>query len=227
MIDIEVSIDPELRPAAPDLALGLVCASVQVREYDERLWSQMNSLIAGIQQKYDLAALPEVPEIRALRRAFRATGKEPSRYRGSQESLFRRILQGKGLAPINTVVDINNFLSLESRHSVGCYDLAKVCGPVTFRVGRPGESYKPVGKEPVNVAGLPVFADRDGPFGSPTRDSERTMVTLSTVETMMVIISFSGRQGLAEFTRRAADLLKAHASADGVRIWVLEGWTGT
>ena len=221
---MELSIDPELRQAAPDLALGLVCASVQVTQHDERLWSQIGGRIDEIRRTQELSTLPDLPEIRALRRAFRATGKEPSRYRGSQESLFRRIFQGKGLLAINTVVDINNLISLESRHSVGCYDLARVRGPVTFRVGKPGESYKPVGKEPVNVAGLPVFADLEGPFGSPTRDSERTMVTLNTSEIMMAIISFAGRDRLEEFGQRTAELLRMHAHADSstLKTWVVE-----
>jgi DNA/RNA-binding domain of Phe-tRNA-synthetase-like protein len=155
-----------------------------------------------------------LPEIQGLRRAFRASGKEPSRYRGSQESLFRRILQGKGLFAINTVVDINNLVSLESRHSVGTYDLAPISSPIIFRVGGPGESYQGIGKDPIDVAGLPVFADREGPFGSPHRDSARAMVTLSTREIMMVIISFAGSHRLAEFVQRAVELLCMHSQAN-------------
>jgi DNA/RNA-binding domain of Phe-tRNA-synthetase-like protein len=211
---MELSIDPELRQAAPNVALGVVCASVQVTEHDERLWSLINRRAGEILRTQSLATLPEVPEIKALRQVFRATGKEPSRYRGSQESLFRRILQGKGLDSINTVVNINNLISLESRHSAGCYDLARVRGPVTFRVGRPGESYPGIGKEAINVAGLPVFVDRDGPFGSPTRDSARAKVTLSTTEVMLAIISFAGSHRLDEFVQRAVELLQTHAQAD-------------
>ena len=46
---------------------------------------------------------------------------------------------------------------------MGCYDLAQVHGPVTFRVGQPGESYPKIGQEVINVAGLPVFTDRMDP----------------------------------------------------------------
>jgi DNA/RNA-binding domain of Phe-tRNA-synthetase-like protein len=162
----------------------------------------------------DLQQLPDLPEIKGLRKAFRMTGKEPSRYRGSQESLLRRILQGKGLFEINTVVDINNLLSLESRHSVGTYDLAHISGPLIFRVGKLGETYQGIGKDPIEVAGLPVFADRDGPFGSPHRDSARAMVTLNTKEIVMVIISFAGSHGLKEFVQRAAELLCLYSQAD-------------
>ena len=47
-----------------------------------------------------------------------------------------------------------------------------------FRAGRAGETYKGIGKYDLNLEGLPVFCDAVGPHGSPTSDSERTMVTL-------------------------------------------------
>ena len=213
-ISVELSIDPELRRAAPNLALGVVCAAVQTREHDEPLWSLITRRADEILRTQSLEALPDLPGIQALRKVFRATGKDSSRYRGSQESSFRRILQGKGLVAVNTIVDINNLISLESAHSVGCYDRARIRGPVTFRVGQPGESYQKIGKEPINVAGLPVFADLDGPFGSPTRDSDRTRISLETTEILMAIISFAGSNRLAEFAQRAAELLRLHASAD-------------
>jgi DNA/RNA-binding domain of Phe-tRNA-synthetase-like protein len=211
---VELAIAPELREAAPHLALGVVCAAVQVAEHDERLQVLIQECIDGIVQTLDLPKLPDLPEIHELRKAFRAAGKEPSRYRGSQESLFRRILQGKGLFAVNTVVDTNNLVSLESRHSVGTYDVAQIANPVIFRVGKPGENYQGIGKDPIDVAGLPVLADRDGPFGSPHRDSARARITLSTREIMMVIISFSGLHRLPESVQRAVDLLCMYCGAD-------------
>jgi DNA/RNA-binding domain of Phe-tRNA-synthetase-like protein len=60
-----------------------------------------------------------IAEIKAVRDGYRAIGKDPSPYRLSQEALLRRVLQGKGLCKINTVVDANSLISLRSRHSVG------------------------------------------------------------------------------------------------------------
>jgi len=160
-----------------------------------------------------LEALSNMPQIKALRDVYRALGKDPSRYRGSQESLLRRVLQGKGLFRINTVVDINNLISLESGHSVGCYDCSHIHFPVTFRIGEKGESYKGIGKESINLDGLPVFADDNGPFGSPTSDSERAMITLSTRKLLMVVITLFGSEHLQLYTERAATLLMRYAKA--------------
>ena len=82
-------------------------------------------------------------------------GKDLSRYRGSAEALLRRVLSGKGMYKINTVVDINNLVSLKTFHPIGSYDLEKIKAPLTFRAGRPGESYKGIGKEVINVEQLP------------------------------------------------------------------------
>ena len=78
--------------------------------------------------------------------AYRALGKYPSRDRGSQESLLRRVLQGQGLYTINTVVYINNLVPLESSHSVGCYDCSHIHFP-SFSELVIGESYKGIGKQ--------------------------------------------------------------------------------
>ena len=56
----------------------------------------------------------EIPNIKESRAAYKAFGKDPSRYRVSSEALIRRIGQGKGLYEVNTVVDVNNLISIES-----------------------------------------------------------------------------------------------------------------
>ena len=68
----------------------------------------------------------KLPPIKALRDAYRALGNDPTRYRGSNEALVRRITQGKELYRVNTVVDINNLISLETLHSAGTFDLEHV-----------------------------------------------------------------------------------------------------
>ena len=71
-----------------------------------------------------------------------------------------------------------------------------------------------IGKESINLDGLPVFADENGPFGSPTSDSERAMITLSTRKLLMVVITFSGSEHLQLYTARAATLLMRYEATD-------------
>jgi DNA/RNA-binding domain of Phe-tRNA-synthetase-like protein len=89
-----------------------------------------------------------------------------------------------------------NLVSVESRLPIGLYDLAHVEGAIEFRAGRAGETYKGIGKYDLNLEELPLFADAQGPHGSPTSDSERTMVTDATKRVLAIIISFSGASAL-------------------------------
>jgi DNA/RNA-binding domain of Phe-tRNA-synthetase-like protein len=210
---MQVSIDPQLKQAVPGLALGIIRTSVHVSAKNPDLWTKMTSRAEALAGSLTIGAIADLPHVKALRQGYRAIGKDPSRYRGSQESLLRRILKGQGLYQLNTVVDVNNLVSLHSMHSVGSFDLGRVHGDITFRIGRPGESYKGIGRDMINVSELPVFADELGPFGSPTSDSERTMVTLDTVSLLMVITSFAGAAGLADNVDYARSLLQAYAKA--------------
>lgn len=215
---IQISIDSELKKAAPHLTLGLVQAPVQVTKHDDVLWEKINPCINQITTELSLETLTEVPEIKALRDAYRAIGKDPSRYRGSQEALFRRILQGKGLYKINTIVDINNFVSLQSRHSVGSYDVERLSPPVIFRIGKSGEQYKGIGKEMINIEGLPVFTDTNGPFGSPTSDSERAMIQLDTKQVLMVIIAFADDPRLSTHLELIGDFFETFAKSQKAQV---------
>jgi len=138
-------------------------------------------------------------------------GKDPSRYRGSAEALLRRLASGKSLYFINNLVDVNNLVSLESFLPLGSYDSGKIMGQIVFRIGRASESYKGIGKDLINIADLPVFADSMGPFGSPTSDSERTMITKATKDFATMIISFSDTSDLNAWAERTLELLEKHA----------------
>ena len=163
-------------------------------------------------------AVLDATQIAATRSAYKALGKDPARYRGSAEALLRRILAGKGLPQINAVVDVINMVSVESRLPIGLYDLARVSGDVVFRAGRAGETYKGIGKYDLNLEGLPVFSDALGPHGSPTSDSERTMVTDQTKRVLAIMVSFAGQEGLAIWAQRMIDLLERHASGQNCEL---------
>ncbi len=222
--NLVVSIDDSLKRSIPGLALGIVQAPVHVTKHDDALWSEINSRIETVSLTLTLNNLPLMPQVKAVREGYKSLGKEASRYRGSAEALARRILQGKGLYRINTVVDLNNLVSLETLHPVGSYDLDRLTSPIVFRVGAEGESYKGIGKETINIASLPVFVDANGPYGGPTSDSERAMISEGTKNLMLVIISFVGAEGLKEQVDRAAQLLMSYAEApsDQVTTFIIE-----
>lgn len=214
---LAIQIDAELKEASSSkLALGVLQAAVTVSPYDQALWREINECVSQLASTA-LEGIAAMTPVQALRETYKALGTDPSRYRGSNEALLRRIAQGKGLYKINTVVDINNLISLESRRSVASYDRTKVGEQIVFRCGSEGESYEGIGKGAINVNGLPVFADEQGAFGSSTSDSQRAMITPQTTQLLMVIIAFDGMQGLREQLARATRLLEKYAAARGVR----------
>ena len=216
-----LSIDPALTQKCPRTALGLVTAHVRVEENSPALLDEMQQCERAILALPEPRALLESSKILATRAGYKALGKDPARYRGSAEALIRRILSGKHFPRINTVVDIINLLSVESRLPIGLYDLAQVKGALSFRVGRAGETYKGIGKYDLNLEDLAVFSDDLGPHGSPTSDSERTMVTLATTRVAAIIISFGGSDGLQESCDRLAALLAAYAAGAGVHVEIV------
>ncbi len=211
-----VTIDPAVKLKCPRTALGFLTARVITQETPAVLREELKTRETEILHLPDPRALLESAKIQATRAGYKALGKDPARYRGSAEALLRRILGGKGFPLINSVVDIINFVSVESRLPIGLYDLDHVKGDMVFRPGRAGETYKGIGKYDLNLEDLPVFADGEGPHGSPTSDSERTMVTPATTHIAAILISFGGAEGLDASCRRMADLLQKHAQGHDI-----------
>lgn len=213
---LKVSIDAELKAKCPRVALACVTADVETGATPEGLDDELRVSEEKVLKLPEPKAVLESAAILTTRAGYKALGKDPARYRGSAEALLRRVIAGKGLPRINNVVDVINYVSVESRSPVGLYDSAQVQGDIVFRGGRAGETYKGIGKYDLNLEGLPVFCDALGPHGSPTSDSERTMVTLATKQVIAIIISFGGAETLQRWGQRMTELLQQHASGKNI-----------
>jgi DNA/RNA-binding domain of Phe-tRNA-synthetase-like protein len=217
-----VTIDAALKAKCPRTALGCVMAHVEAAASPEALIDVMRTREIEIQNLPHPRGVLASPQVEATRSAYKALGKDPARYRGSAEALLRRIVAGSGLPQINAVVDAINLVSVESRLPVGLYDLAQVQGDIVFRRGRAGETYKGIGKFDLNLDGLPVFCDSAGPHGSPTSDSERTMVTAETKRVLAIIVSFGGAEGLERWAQRMSELFSQFAAGKEIKIQVIQ-----
>jgi DNA/RNA-binding domain of Phe-tRNA-synthetase-like protein len=123
----------------------------------------------------------------AVRTMYKRIGLDPTKTRPSNEALLRRVLKGQPLPRVNAMVDVINWCSVEFQLPYGLYDLAHIVGPVTLRIGRDGEEYAGIRKDVVHVSGRMTLIDDLGPFGNPTSDSARTMVTTATTDALVVI----------------------------------------
>ena len=161
--------------------------NVTVLEHDERLDAPLAR--AAEQARTADQAADVTAAVRAM---YRRVGIDPTKTRPSSEALLRRIRKGDALPRINTLVDIVNWCSLESQLSFGLYDRSHIRGAVTLRLGLNGEEYAGIRKDVVHVGGRLTLADDEGPFGNPTSDSARTMVTPSTTSALVVIFAPAG-----------------------------------
>lgn len=177
---------------APDLAgvvrpAASVVDDVSVVEAEARLDGPLADATVSMRTK------PEpVDTIAAVRAMYRRVGIDPTKTRPSSEALLRRVRKGGDLPRVNSLVDIINWCSLESQLPFGLYDRAAIEGPVTLRIGLEGEQYAGIRKDTVHVAGRLVLADALGPFGNPTSDSARTMVTTATTRALVVVFAPAG-----------------------------------
>jgi DNA/RNA-binding domain of Phe-tRNA-synthetase-like protein len=178
---VSADVEAIVRPGA------FAIDDVVVRERDERLDEAMTSAEAALRKASDLS-----DRIAAVRTMYKRVGIDPTKTRPSSEALLRRVKKGDALPRINTLVDVINWCSAEVQLPFGLYDRDRIEGDVTLRLGQAGESYPGIRKDDVHVAGRLTLADSRGPFGNPTSDSARTMVTTATTKALVVIYGPAG-----------------------------------
>jgi DNA/RNA-binding domain of Phe-tRNA-synthetase-like protein len=182
-VSLAISIAPELAGKA---RLGvLTIEGVRVKGEDPALAAEIEAAAAELRNLYGGGRSAEVPGASDARALYKALGLDPTKTRPSNEALLRRVLKGEALYRVNTLVDALNLCSLRAQLPFGLYDLAHVRPPVVLRNGRAGEGYEGIRKGPVSVEGRPTLADEAGPFGNPTSDSARTMITTATTATFV------------------------------------------
>lgn len=219
----ELRIDEEMKKLWPATRVGCLQYRVKVEKKNEELWKYLKKdIFRKTKDEIFDYGVNEIPNIKESRAAYKAFGKDPSRYRVSSEALIRRIGQRKGLYEVNTVVDVNNLISIESGFSAGSYDVEKLGDRLVFRIGKKGETYQGIGKDEVNIEALPVLSDEEGAIGSSTSDSRRAMITEDAREVLTLIYSFSDNQDLEKAMESGKKYLEAYAKAEDVQGWIVE-----
>ena len=179
---------------------------------------EMERLASEITSRYAVSDINSIPAIAATRKAYKACGKDPNRYRPSQEQMMRRIVRGLGLYYVNSLVDAGNMLSLLTGCSVGCFDADKIDGDtISLGIGREGEPYQGIGRGELNIAGLPVFRDNTGGIGTPTSDNERTKLSLHTRRLLVTVHLFDPGIRTDEVIRLFNDIFFLFGNARDIR----------
>lgn len=177
----KASVEGAIFDVAPDYNMIYLEADVQNQASDDALRQEMMEAEQDIKARYEVSQINKIPAIAATRAAYKALGKDPNRYRPSQEQLMRRVVRGLGLYYIDSLVDTGNLISLLTGWSIGIFDRDKIQGnQLTLGVGQADEPYEGIGRGPLNVEGLPIVRDAVGGIATPTSDNERTKIDADT-----------------------------------------------
>ena len=214
---MEIIVSKEIETVCPTFVGACVEAQVVNTPYCQELWDEIHEWRKKYKATLTTESLKEMSGIAATRKVYRACGKDPSRYRPASEALIRRMLQGKALYQIDTLVDLVNLASIAYGYSIGGFDADKFEGnTLTLGVGKAGEPYEGIGRGTINIEGLPVYRDQIGGVGTPTSDNERTKMELKTTHLVVLINGYDGSEDQvranAEFIQT---LLRKYCQSDG------------
>lgn len=216
-----VSIAPDFARLCPHFSMAIIEAKVQNFPTDQLLKREMDRLTAQVALTTQLDQIKQMPSIHYTRAAYKLCGKDPNRYRPAAEQLRRRIVKGLGLYWVNQLVDLGNLVSIATGYSLGVFDADTVQGDITLRIGSACDHFEGIGRGVLNVEGLPIYEDALGSFATPTSDSERSKVELSTRNTLIFINNYvpqeeGGSTLLVEAMEQTCELLKQFAKASDV-----------
>lgn len=216
---MQITLSSQITETCPQLQVGIILCAVKNTKPDAGLWEEINLAAEEFKATNSIDKINKIPSILATRKAYKAFGKDPNRYRPSAEALCRRIVKGMDLYKINTLVDLINLVSIRTGYSIGGFDADKIQGNVCLSVGTKEDVFEGIGRGLLNIEGLPVYRDAVGGIGTPTSDNERTKLSLDTTNLLMIINGFSGAEGLQEAMNLAVCLLEKYASASNFSIY--------
>ena len=192
---MNIIVTSEIKELCPGFVGAAVTGQVTNSCSDAALWTEIDTLGKKYRTSLTTETVKLMPGIEATRRIYRACGKDPSRYRPAAEALIRRMLQGKPLYRIDTLVDLINLASIAYGYSIGGFDADKLAGDtLTLGIGKEGEPYEGIGRGTINIAHLPVYRDLIGGVGTPTSDNERTKIDIGTRHVLAIINGYDGNE---------------------------------
>jgi DNA/RNA-binding domain of Phe-tRNA-synthetase-like protein len=211
---MSLKIDSELSTRFPDLtALTLHIDGVKVQKRDDELEKFKLEVMSQVRKEYDLDAVKDQPTFRAYRDFFWRNGIDPTKIRPAVEALIRRILAGKTLPCINTLVDAYNLASIKSRIALATFDADKLEGDLLMRFAEEGEQFIGIGmKKPLILRGGEIVVSDNEKLVAvyPYRDADNTKVTEKTENITIVVCGVPGipEEALENASRITVDYIK-------------------
>ena len=166
--------------------------NTDLEEFKKRKQEEIRQKIKSLEEVKNLSIF------RAYRNFYWKVGVDPTKTRPAGEALTRRILGGKDLPTINTLVDSYNIASAESFVAIAAFDLASVSkDSLLMRRAKVGESFLGIGMNAhIKLSGVEVvIEDQDNSnliAVYPYRDSDASKVTEKTRDVLMMMCGVPG-----------------------------------
>lgn len=193
---MRLKIDPELKTRFPDLnVLLLQIDGVKIQKRDAELEKFKHEIAGQVRNEYTLESVKDNPTFRAYRDFFWGIKIDPTKIRPAAEALVRRILAGKPLPTINTLVDTYNLASIKSGIALATFDTDRLEGDLLMRFAEKGEQFYGIGmgKPLILNGGEIVVADEAKLIAVyPYRDADNTKVTEKTENVTVVVCGVPG-----------------------------------
>lgn len=202
---MHLTIDQRVRKDFPGLKiLTIKIKNLEIENENPYLESLKEEMVQYVRSKYKIESLKDIPSVRAYRDFLWKIGVDPTKNRPAAEALIRRILLSYELPKINTFVDSLNLVSIRSEIAIASFNMDKIFGEPILRYSIKGEEFYGIGmKNPMVLqGGEVVIADGEGVIAIyPHRDSERSKITESTRNALLV---FCGVPGVSQGRLREA-----------------------
>lgn len=197
--DTVFKIGPEFQVKYPEVKTGIaIIEGVNITKENDDLEKQKID-VENKYQGFTLDQVAQIPTIDAYRKFYRQFGVDPTSHHPSPDALLRRIVDGKHLYKINTLVDAYNVACLETNVGMSAMNIDKLNLPVTLRFAKDGEQITLLGGDETKTAkaGEVVYADQSGivTLDLNYRDCDKTKIT---EKTKKVLLTVDGCPGISD-----------------------------
>ncbi len=196
-----VKIEDDVKAKFEGIKTGyIVLENVKVEKNNKDLEALKAQVDKIVKNKYATTSdIKKSKNIEGFREIYKGFGVDPNSHLNSSEALLRRVVSGKGLYNINTVVDTYNATSVEFEVPMAAYDLDQIKGNIVLRFSKEGDQItKILETEPTKIeTGELVYADDEGVtcMDFNYRDSDRTKITN---EANRIIVFVDGHKDISQ-----------------------------
>jgi DNA/RNA-binding domain of Phe-tRNA-synthetase-like protein len=217
---MRIGIDAAVEDHFPGLEIRLKSLiGVGVAWSNPLLEEFKKQVLRAVSEQYSLEDLKDVHHFRIYRDFFWKIGIDPTKTRPAAEALIRRVLAGKPIPKINTLVDAYNLASIKTGIPLAAFDRDMIVNGLRARFAELGEQFFGIAMEkPLRLRGGEIVVVDDEKLVAlyPHRDSDETKIRESTRNVLLMTCGAPGIGGdlLAQAERIAVEYVLKFCGGD-------------